>query len=120
MRGSRTGELIARCVVETGTSSYYAALGEATDEPVLKEICRRIAGDELRHYKLFYGFMKRYLAREPLGILARLKVALGRVAETGDDELPYAYFLVVREQALARASVRSFVEWLREQATDAR
>jgi LysR family glycine cleavage system transcriptional activator len=34
--------------------------------------------------------------------------------------LPYAYFLVVREQALARASVRSFVEWLREQATDAR
>ena len=27
VRGSRTGELIARCIVETGTSSYYSALG---------------------------------------------------------------------------------------------
>ena len=27
VRGSRTGELIARCMVETGTSSYYTALG---------------------------------------------------------------------------------------------
>ncbi len=26
IRGSRTGELIARCMVETGTSSYYTAL----------------------------------------------------------------------------------------------
>ena len=30
IRGSRTGELIARCMVETGTSSYYTALAEAT------------------------------------------------------------------------------------------
>ena len=29
VRGSRAGELVARCIVETGTSSYYAALGEA-------------------------------------------------------------------------------------------
>src|SRR4051812_37538589 len=40
IRGSRTGELIARCMVETGTSSYYTALGEATREPVLKQICK--------------------------------------------------------------------------------
>ena len=36
VRGSRTGELIARCMVETGTSSYYTALGEGTAEPVLQ------------------------------------------------------------------------------------
>jgi rubrerythrin len=53
IRGSRSGELIARCMVETGTSSYYTALGDATEEPVLKAICRRIAADELRHYKTF-------------------------------------------------------------------
>jgi rubrerythrin len=92
VRGSRTGELIARCVVETGTSSYYTALGEAAEEPVLREICHRIAADELRHYKLFYGYLKRYLAREPLGFFARLRIALGRIAETDDDELSYAYF----------------------------
>jgi rubrerythrin len=92
VRGSRTGELVARCVVETGTSSYYTALGEAAEEPVLKEICRHIAADELRHYKLFYSHLKRYLAREPLGFFARLRVALGRVLETDDDELCYAYY----------------------------
>ncbi len=92
VRGSRTGELVARCVVEVGTSSYYSALAEAVDEPVLKEICKRIAADELRHYKLFYGYMKRYLLTEQLGVWARLKVALGRLVEAEDDELAYAYY----------------------------
>lgn len=104
VRGSRAGELVARCIVETGTSSYYTALGEATDEPVLREICRNIAADEFRHYKLFYRFLQRYLAREPLGRAARLKVALGRLMETNDDELPYAYFAANGGGSYDRAS----------------
>jgi rubrerythrin len=91
IRGSRTGELIARCMVETGTSSYYTALGEASQEPVLQEICRQIAADEYRHFKLFYDHMKRYLARENLTFVQRLKVAAGRIGESEDDELAYAY-----------------------------
>jgi hypothetical protein len=91
IRGSRTGELIARCMVETGTSSYYTALGEASDEPVLKEICRLIAADEYRHFKLFYDHMKRYLERENLSFPKRLRVALGRIGETEDDELAFAF-----------------------------
>jgi hypothetical protein len=91
-RGSRAGELIARCMVETGTSSYYAALGEACEEPVLKAICQRIAADELRHYKLFYTHLKLYLEREEIGTLRRLRIALGRIVETEDDELACAYF----------------------------
>ncbi len=91
IRGSRTGELIARCMVETGTSSYYTALAEATDEPVLKQVCRLIAADEYRHFKLFYDHMKRYLARENLSFLRRLKVAAGRIGESEDDELAYAF-----------------------------
>src|SRR5438105_9241257 len=91
-RGSRSGEMIARCIVEIGTSSYYTALKEAAAEPVLQEICRRIAADELRHYRLFYKNLDRCLARERLGRLARLRVALGRVAESEDDELAYAYY----------------------------
>src|SRR6266702_3458112 len=72
-------EVVARCIVETGTSSYYTALGEAVDEPVLKEICRNIAADEHRHYKLFYDHLRRYLKSEKLGRLRRLAVALGRL-----------------------------------------
>src|ERR1700722_7380220 len=45
-RGSRAGEMVARCVVETGTSSYYTALRDAAAEPVMKEICWHIAADE--------------------------------------------------------------------------
>jgi rubrerythrin len=92
VRGSRAGELVARCIVETGTSSFYAALAEATGEPVLQAIAKRIAADELRHYKLFYTHLKRYLATEPIGRLARLKVALGRLRESEDDELAFAYY----------------------------
>lgn len=92
IRGSRAGEMVARCMVETGTSSYYAALGEAATEPVLKAVCKRIAADELRHYKLFYATLRRYLEREQLGVWGRLRVALSRIAETGDDELAYAYY----------------------------
>jgi len=91
IRGSRTGELIARCMVETGTSSYYTALGESTDEPVLKQVCKLIAADEYRHFKLFYDHMKRYLAREKLSFPRRLRVAAGRIGESEDDELAFAY-----------------------------
>ncbi|MGQ9366893.1 acyl-ACP desaturase [Azospirillum sp. ST 5-10] len=92
VRGSRSGELIARCMVETGTSSYYAAIGDLTDEPVLKEVCRHIAADELRHYKIFYVHAKRYLDKEQLSKARRLWVAMSRIGETEDDELAYAYY----------------------------
>jgi len=91
VRGSRTGELIARCMVETGTSSYYTALAEATSEPVLRQVCRLIAADEYRHFKLFYDHMRRYLGRERIGVLTRLRIAAGRVTESEDDELAYAF-----------------------------
>ncbi len=91
VRGSRTGELIARCIVETATSSYYTALAESCDEPVLKQVCKLIAADEFRHFKLFYDHMKRYLDREELSFVQRLRVALGRIGESEDDELAYAF-----------------------------
>ena len=100
IRGSRSGELVARCIVETGTSSYYAALKDATAEPVLKEICRNIAADELRHYKLFYDHLRRYLETEKIGRWKRVAVVLSRVRESEDDELAYAYYAANESQAV--------------------
>src|SRR6266481_7187631 len=91
-RGSRSGEMIARCMVEVATSSYYTALREAVREPVLKEICSHIAADEFRHYKLFYRNLTRCLERERIGFWSRLRIAAGRIAESEDDELAYAYY----------------------------
>jgi rubrerythrin len=112
VRGSRSGELIARCMVETGTSSYYTALADAADEPVLKTICQRIAADELRHYKLFYTHMKGYIEGEKLTTFQRLKVALGRISETEDDELACAYWAAIAAPGEAYECVRYSREYL--------
>jgi rubrerythrin len=91
-RGGRAGEMIARCVVESGTSSYYSAIRDATEEPVLKQIAANIAADEYSHYRLFYeGFLK-YKPIEQPNLLERLRVALTRVLEAEDDELAFAYY----------------------------
>jgi rubrerythrin len=91
VRGSRRGEMIARCVVESGTSSYYSAMRDAAEEPVLQEIAGRIAADEYRHYKLFYDI----LGEQPepdLSFWKKLMIAIGRVRESDDDELAFAYY----------------------------
>ncbi len=89
IRGSRAGELLARQVVETGTSSFYTAVRDAAGEPVLHEIAGRIAADEFAHYRLF----QRAAAKlPPLPLLARLRIAATRFAEAGDDELGWAWF----------------------------
>ena len=103
VRGSRRGEMIARCVVESGTSSYYSAIRDATDEPVLKEIAGRISADEYRHYKLFYEMLHKQDEPE-MGFLKKVWVAASRVRESNDDELAYAYYCanIPKEQELAR------------------
>ncbi len=92
VRGSLTGELLARCIVETATSSMYSALRDATGEPVLKDICRRVAGDEFRHYKMFYRLMQDLGRREGIHLVRRIVVAARRIREADDDELAYAWF----------------------------
>jgi hypothetical protein len=72
-------ELAARCVVETGTTTLYRALGAAADEPVLKQLAAHIARDEVRHYKHFYDYFRRYDQVEKLG-RHRIAGALARKA----------------------------------------
>src|SRR4029077_5634249 len=45
---SRSLEMASRCVVETGTASYYRTLSHASPEPVLAMLTRHIAEDEGR------------------------------------------------------------------------
>jgi hypothetical protein len=91
VRGSRRGEMIARCVVESGTSSLYSAIRDAAHEPVLREVAGRIAADEFRHYRLFYDILQG--ETEPdLPMWRKLWVAVTRVNESDDDELACAYY----------------------------
>ena len=60
--------------------------------PVLKQLCKNIAADEHRHYKMFYDNLRRYLDKEKLSKWGRLRVALSRIMESEDDELAFAYY----------------------------
>ena len=91
VRGSKASELVARCVVESGTTSYYTALAERSREPVFRQICQQIARDEIHHYNLFYAYLKKYLPEEKMNRFQRLKVALLRSVEVSDEELAFAY-----------------------------
>lgn len=90
IRGSQAMELVARCAIETGTSSFYTAMRDASDEPVFKELCRRIAGDEIRHYHLFYGYLERHYGKAA-SRWSRLKMLIKRSMEVTDEELCFAY-----------------------------
>lgn len=93
VRGSRRGEMIARCVVESGTSSYYTAIKEAAKEPVLQEIAGRIAADEYRHYRLFYETAK--TQGSDLPFLKKIAIAAGRMIESDDDEIAFSHYCAV-------------------------
>ena len=73
---TRALELAARCVVETGTSTFYRALRDLADEPVLYQLAEHIRSDEVRHYKHFLTYFDRYHRVErnsKLSILGALK-----------------------------------------------
>jgi len=109
VRGSRRGEMIARCVVESGTSSWYSAIRDASEEPLLREIAGRIAADEYRHYKLFYDTL--WAQKDPeLSFWKKLMIAVGRVRESDDDELAFAFYCanVKPEEELAKPYNRRF------------
>jgi hypothetical protein len=78
---TRGQELVARCIVETGTTTYYQALAALADEPVLHGLASRIRADEVGHYKQFYHQFLKYREREGLGRAQVVAAIWRRVAE---------------------------------------
>ena len=58
---SRFGMLVTNVISEVHASAGYIALSRATEEPVLKQVARNIAGDEARHAMGFFVYAKRAL-----------------------------------------------------------
>lgn len=83
---SRNLEMAARCVVETGTATLYRAIHENTDEPVLKDLTRRIKSDEVRHYSYFYRYFRKYQAGQPEGRLKVLRTLVRRLREISNED----------------------------------
>lgn len=110
IRGSRAAELIARQVVETGTSSFYSAIRDACHEPLLKDIAARIARDEYFHFQLFRKHFAHHEHATRMSLWAKLKVAMTRFNEAEDDELGYAYFAanILSKDRMAKYQARNY------------
>jgi len=80
MAASQRQELVALCVVETGTASLYRMLAEATHEPELSRIATSIANQEIGHYKQFLRHFLRYRSREEMSVLAILRAVSAQAA----------------------------------------
>jgi rubrerythrin len=74
-------EMVARCVVETGTTSLYRAIHDRVHEPVLRMLVRHISEDEIGHYKHFYRYFRKYRATEPCSRAAVLGAIIRRSLE---------------------------------------
>ena len=86
LESARSLEMASRCVVETGTASYYTTLSRASPEPVLASLTRRIVEDEIRHYKYFYRFFRKYRVAENPGRAAFVPALWRRLRMTNGDD----------------------------------
>ena len=84
-------ELAARCMIETGTASFYRMLHEYVDEPVLRQLLGHIRDDEVRHYKHFLLFFRGRQALEGGGRLKVIAAILRRVRESRTDDAWIAF-----------------------------
>jgi rubrerythrin len=112
---TRALELAARCVVETGTATYYRALARATDEPVLRELATLIANDEVNHYKHFYRFFRRYRNKEGLGRSRVLGTLSRRTMELKNEDADCAIRHVMRMHDPAHADDAALLRRLESQ-----
>jgi hypothetical protein len=83
---TRSLEMASRCVVETGTASYYRTLSRASPDPVLARLTGHISDDEVRHYKHFYRYFRKYRDVERPRRAAIVSALWRRLKMTGGDD----------------------------------
>lgn len=86
LEADRTLEMVARCVVETGTTTYYQTLRGLSREPVLTDLLGRIRSDEVSHYKHFFKYFKELQAQQRVGRARVARVLYGRLQEMRESD----------------------------------
>lgn len=85
---TRLREMASRCVVEMGTASYYTTLSRLAPDPALATIARCVAEDEIRHYKHFYRYFRRYQQIQPASRRTVFSALLNRLRMiNGEDSV---------------------------------
>ena len=88
---TRAQEMVARCIVETGTSCYYTMVRDASPEPLLRRIANHIRTDEVGHYKYFFRYFVKYSQQESVSRWKIFRALWTRIREIGDEDGLIAY-----------------------------
>ena len=90
---AQAGEMVARMVVETGTSTFYKALhAYAVDleEPVLAQIAANISKDEIYHFERFETMFRHYNETRKLSRTEITRIIVGRLREASEEDIATA------------------------------
>jgi hypothetical protein len=93
IRGSKAGELLSRCAVESATSTYYKAVASAVDDLPLNIICSRLSQDEISHYSLFRRKLDKIRETESISPFTLMRMSLSRLFELEDDQMSFAFYI---------------------------
>lgn len=115
---SRSGEMAARCVVETGTSSYYTMLRDLSPEPLLRTISGNIRNDEVGHYKYFYHAFLHYAREEKTPRRETFLALWKRIREANGEDAYLAFKHVHAFHARDRGRVEEDYRRFRERLAD--
>lgn len=91
---TRAKEMLARMIVETGTSTFYRGLeayAKEIGEPVLAQIAHNIYKDEVEHYSYFDKYFKHYNENEKNGKTEIVKVIYSRIKEIDNEDVYLAF-----------------------------
>ena len=84
-------ELVARCVVETGTSTFYRAVQDYVSEPRLHQLMDSIRADEAGHYRQFRQFFSSYNAIDPQSAWAVIATIWRRMRDVRGQDVYIAF-----------------------------
>lgn len=93
--GSEQAELVARCFVEAMAATYYQAVGAGAGEsPSLQALCRKLAGEEARHYTMFRRLLEALWREEGARRTEAVRVVWRRLRALDDEQILYASYVV--------------------------
>lgn len=106
-------EMVARCVVEAGTSTFYTTLQNVSDEPVLKTLTGHIRQDEVNHYRNFRRFFEKYRDQEQIGRIDIMRSLYRRLTEVEDEDayigLKYSWMMHHSQEPFDEQKLRAMI-----------
>ncbi len=113
-------ELIARCVVETGTTTMYHAVHDYVREPVLRQLFANIKTDEANHYAHFRQYYEDHAQSQAHSAWAVARTIWRRMTDIhGEDSyIAFKHVFAVRNpgQPFRQEDWRNFSRTVKDKA----